>query len=1590
MRRVWLLGLLALLTCHVGICAEIAALRTVGVLGNTAGMSDRPTPYAFYTGIGLDAHGRIYLVGAPDGVVVCDQEGRCLAVVSLPDAGLTPRSLLARAGDNLFFTATNDGTRQSALYRIDTRLDTSLLRVQRVTMGAGHWRLSTTLDHLGRVIVGESDVAAGQYRVVAVAAQTGVTTPLFQLPHPPGATWPWMHSIQVDPDGALSIIHAGGVDWRGRYSILGARLGDALGGLILDNFRYYLSYEGSVRRTDLDGNAAPGDCGSSVAEIRMAAQVVRTGDRYFFAGRGGALEAAWSGTNFVYTRRIGGVYLLDLYDAGDALRGIAFTADGNFDVRHPITLPKTQPIGELLRIAGPLHGRPAETLVTAPEGIVLAYRTGGVDHLAYEGPAHLAYDIAVPQVTAIGQAAVLGTTLLLADPGSGTIWQRPLMDKTATFTPWRPGMPGVVGVAVSPAGVMLATPTTVLCVSPDGQREIWRCPEPYTGIRRIAATADACYVCDTAGQIVDQLDAKTGRVLARLGVRGEAGASLTHLSNPYAVAADVNGVYVADNGNGRVVVATTTLWQPEIARLPRETRAPLVAATLPITPPKAGRLSVNIFDTQDVTVRQLACAQPSADKVTWDGRDLYGKWATPGTYRYHGLIAPKLTLRYVGSVGQSGTPPYRTADGAGSWGGVWGDVMDVCPVSTAPDADILVLWAFEEGEGGLIRMSQEGQVRWKAHLDWWMEASQMAVACDTQDAYIVCASKMGRPEKTPDAARPMLWRVDLATGAKKLYAPAGQAQPMFGDYLTDERIVTDLAVHDGKVYLTAPAQHKLYVVDAHTGQQLHGWTIPEVSGVAFDAAGRLLVGSGRQVLVVNTDPAMARRLLPEGEVDTHPLLVDIGGPIWGLAAAPNGLLAVSVGGPRQQVIYLDGQGHEVRAMGKTGGRPLCGKMQPASLLNPVGLCVTGNGKLFVAEHAVPRRFTRWSPDGALERQFHGPYYFSGMFAVDDDHPEYIYADTHNDLIRYLFDYQTGQWEVEHYWSNAYAQAGIPIKWWARIRHREGKTYWCSGSGAIIELLEDRVRPVAAVYGGYVEQQADGNYTPRYYTKNTGLMGAWSDLNGDGKQEPEEWQVTATPVYPLKGGGPQQGWGAYFDEKFDLYMHDWSDNEVGGVWKIPASWQNGTPVYHWDKAVHAGLPRYHGLEHGASGARTAFAADGAVYAFNGGYNAANLPGVGHGHDWEFAQITKYDGASGRPLWFAGTRAAGYAAPGEQYCPTGAAGIIGDALFWTDENSLVHVWDVRHGLYRDTLLEDISRDPKPSPYTVWVELFNTRVLRHPQTGKVYLYAGSDAIHVYEVLGLEQPVTPFQGTITLTAAGLAAAQAAAAARQNTSVRELHIPKAKGPVVIDGDLREFITAPAAALALSPTAQGTVRALYDAANLYLAYDVKDASPWVNAGGDMTSLFKTGDTVDVWVGGSAGKREPSIGDVRVLFAPDNGKCQVVVYRPKVAQGAQPVSFRSPSGEVRMDKVELMTNVRTAASITSAGYHLEAAIPWTVLGLTPTTAGFGLDFSLNFSDPAGQRNVACLRWGRNGGIMVYDLPTEARFETETWGVGLLVP
>ncbi len=1571
-----------------------SVMKAVGVLGNSSGLNDLPVPFAMYTGIAADDKARIYLAGAPEGIVVTDKIGKCLTVITLPDnKGCTIKSLAAFIGGKVFVIAIRHDGAASALYSADTSPDDPKnLSAVKLDEGPGHWALSPTPDDSGRVVVGKSIPEKLSYSVEAFEPKEGKPTVLFSMEMPKGATRPWRHFIQAEPGGAINLAHAGGVNWDGLFKADGTRIGNALPGQLFENYRYIFGYSGNISRMSADGkNSEPGDCGARYEEPRMFTQITKSGNLFYISGRGGATVSAWKDDKFTYKRRIGGIYIEDFALSGSELRGIAYQLNGSLNVPHVIHIPAQQAIGEPLDVAGCFHDRSVKAVVPVHgKGLVCVYqKTDKKIGLCYSGPDQgWQYDVETPEIKSIGQAAVLGKDILIADPVSGTIWTRPILDKAAPVKPWKTGVLSVTGLSVLPDGsaIFAATPTKVLRISQDGTKIEWENESQWKGIRRIAATMSELYVCDQADHVVDKLDVKNGSIIARLGVFGESGPSIDHLNAPHAVAADANGVFIADNGNGRILIAATSAWRPDIKIMPVDDDSPVKAVQISVNLPEQGRMSLNIYNPEnDLTVRQLVCAGDSSEPVIWDGIDMFGEWVKPGTYRYHGTIVPKFSLRYITSVSQSGNPPYRTADGKGSWGGVWYFVTDICPVTSAPDSDIVVLWGFEEGEGGLIRMSQDGEVRWKQHLAWWMKATMTGVCSDGTDIYIAGASAMnaasGAENYSGKLNRPFIWRVSAENGAMKLYSKDQDKQPMFGEYKEAKGVdvVSDIEFSDGMLYITAPAQDSVFVADAASGKLLDTWKIPQASGIAFKDKVSCFVGSGQKILSVT--PA-------DGKTANF---ADAKGVVRDITMLPDGKIAASVGGPRHQLVFFDQYGKELMALGQSGGRPLCGRMIRESFLKPTGLCATANGKIFIAEEAAPKRFTRWSADGRLEREFQGPYYYSGMFGIDEEIPEHIYADTHGDIIRYTVDYANGKWDVDSYWIGVYdpESGDIGPKWWPRIRHHDGKVWWCGGSGAIVQLDETGFRYISRIYTNWVEKTDEGDYKSSG-RKKTGLKGTWSDLNGDGKMQSDEWQVTSAPGYPIDGSGPQQGWGMYFDPQFNLYMHDWSDDSKGGIWKMPvAEWNNGVPVYKWEQATHVGLNRTGGLVHGAAGARSAFAYGGKTFGFNGGYNAKNLPGVGHGRDWEFAQISCYEEATGKPLWHAGERAPGFIIPGQHYCPTGPSGVVGEYLFWTDENSLVHAWDIEKGLYVDTLLEDISRNPNPSPYTVWVELFNTRVFTHPKTGKVYLLAASDAIHIFEVLGTDKKMQRFSGEFQLTEKDIESAKAQLAAKSSAKTRELKIKKVLSQPPLDGNPANFAGCEAATMVLNNDARGTARLMADGKNLYVCFDVKDSSPWKNGGSDISTLFKTGDEVSIWLGPDNKKRRPDEKDVRVMFSPTiSGKNAVVAFRPKWPKAPKPVPFKSPSGEVTMDCVEELPDAKCVVKTADDGYVLQASVPLADIGLSGDPVEFGLDLSITFSDPSGTLNNARFHWGRNGAAMVFDLPSEARLEPETWGTGTI--
>jgi hypothetical protein len=126
-------------------------------------------------------------------------------------------------------------------------------------------------------------------------------------------------------------------------------------------------------------------------------------------------------------------------------------------------------VGELLDCDGPLHSKNVITEVPAIEGRVILYRNSKGFAVGYDGTArHLDFEVNMPDVKSVGQAAILGKELIFADPIAGIIWRRPLMDKTALPTAWKIEMAGVIGLAVTQDAVYASTAKGISRLSLDG------------------------------------------------------------------------------------------------------------------------------------------------------------------------------------------------------------------------------------------------------------------------------------------------------------------------------------------------------------------------------------------------------------------------------------------------------------------------------------------------------------------------------------------------------------------------------------------------------------------------------------------------------------------------------------------------------------------------------------------------------------------------------------------------------------------------------------------------------------------------------------------------------------------------------------------------------------------------------------------------------------------------------------------------------------------------------------------------------------------------------------------------------------------
>lgn len=973
---------------------------------------------------------------------------------------------------------------------------------------------------------------------------------------------------------------------------------------------------------------------------------------------------------------------------------------------------------------------------------------------------------------------------------------------------------------------------------------------------------------------------------------------------------------------------------------------------------------------------------PEQVEDAWDGLDDHGRLVAPGRYRISGLSRGGITATYEQSFYNPGTPPWPTADGTGAWGA---DHTPPSCVAAAGDG-VVIAWAGVEGGSGLIGVDSKGRKRWGD------PQGGRVLAADAENAYYILDDSwsgkkgLGRIDHRTGVYRPWMidGRPDMPVDPARLVGAPAPGE------------VVGMALHDGRLFLTF-ASGELAEFEAASLRLIRRLPLPGAGPIAVDRAGRLHVLLAGQPHLVDPVSGAATRIAAEGLADGQAITLDAAGD-----------LLIYDQGPDRQIKTFTPSGRLLRVIGKPGGRALRGPFDPLTLNAVASLAVDARGRIWSVERSeLPRRVTVWEPDGRLHHDYVGntAYAACGTYLHDQD-PTLAY----DMALEFLRDGASRGWRLhEVMWAPDPARGerlavsgGLATP--QRLRNSaSGSAHeylfthadWGETGVTLFLRRADGWKPVCFIgLVGHLSGRLEGGTVAvapaGEFSGLGGLDGVmWNDRNGDGIAQRSECEIM--PSAGRASMARTCGWGTRIADDLSIYV-------------------NGVVVYRPLGFAADGAPSY-----GMAGMqRLAVTDSGDLLPLDRERTLVVLSDTGYGGE-SYMRGLEY--GTWRELWrypshahgVHGSHHAAMPSPGEMI---GALKIIGSASL-RQGGTVVAVRGnlgqdflmTADGLYVAELFSD-CRLPTPSlpqeeqalagkrvdDRSEGGEPFNGWFGRHDD-GVVRICSGMPrtAAMVCRVDGLDTLRRFTGGEIEVDLATLvraegvrAAGAAAAAARRRASIH--HVTTAP---VIDGDLGDWKDATAEAIQHAGSSErAAFRLGWDERHLYLAFEVEDASPWRNQGRDPQRLFKTGDAVDLqFATDPAATGGPGAAHCRLLLAPFAGSAACVLMRPvdPSAPPALAAVYRSPVGERRFDRVEVLASAVVAVRSGSSRYVIEAAVPLAALGWTPVPGSvLRGDAGFISSDSDGLNNVARTYWSNPATNLVNDLPTESWFEPAAWG------
>lgn len=971
--------------------------------------------------------------------------------------------------------------------------------------------------------------------------------------------------------------------------------------------------------------------------------------------------------------------------------------------------------------------------------------------------------------------------------------------------------------------------------------------------------------------------------------------------------------------------------------------------------PEDGYVSLNLIAPDGTVARQLltsAFYTKGRQTVLWDGLStpsarVPGETVAPGEYAWRAIYHTGIGVRYEG----------RALDGEGSswdaWGGDHGN-----PVAAAADANSVYLgWASGEAGKPLMAVDLAGKPKWK-NIRGGIAGARL-IASDGTHVYVY--------NDVARYAAVAIYKLDAKKGSYVEWSGRKSTDLLLKDLTDTNAAPTGLAARHGHVYVAFASLNRLLVLDADSGKLQR--TIPILAPTDLEVDGESLLVLSDRNKIARVDPRTGEASV-FAEVDLD------GDSTLSALAADAEHIYVGVRGTIHQILVLDRTGKVVRTIGRVGGRTPLGPWQPDGLRNISGLALDAKRQLWVAEDdGTPRRVSVWNADtGALVREFFGPSsYGAGGGVINPVDPSLLIA-------------QGCEWRIDPVTGRATLLGAVTRTGIGNARFGFGQD-----NRIYLAVTGDALHGINPV--DLYERLGDANYKLRtsIWREKDGAIGVWSDANDDATRQDDEIARYTIADY--------DGWitGWYMPMTLDLTFYG-----SNYVFKVTGYTPCGAPRYDLSHAKPIAGPPDLKTRTNLYARRGHGSVDGTLMLYNGQYGA------------ERSTFDCFDIATGKLRWaypnnYVGVHGS-HKAPG----PTngmirGAFDIVGAAKFPEPIGNLFVIptnkgeWHLLtgDGFYLARIFEGdplaMQWPDKPAPGAILdstppgagEEAFGGSITQ-ALDGTLYAQVGHTSYWKTRIVGLDTVKTLGSGSVTMSSDDIARARGLRDEMiQARGTTKRYIIK-RGTPTFTGDLAKDFAADIVSYSRQPAAGVRSAAMWDETHLYVGWEVRDDTPWINGADAPEFVYARGDTVDLQLGVDP-KLDPKradagAGDIRLAIAPYKGKPVVVAYRTTGA-GGRTAHFRSGVVDDYPMQVEVMDGAQVHVNIDKVKrvYVIEAAIPLAAIDLQ-ATAGLKLrgDFGVTHGNAAGNDTALRTYWNNVDTGIVSDEVFELKMMPANWG------